>query len=111
MISQTPNNTAWSKLKRKLQEVYSSVATDIHVAIDLLRKQHAYELLQDYIAIWTEMCHQSMKCDPMTIDNKLMIVLFIRNLDNKDIRQRVAGAKNVNTLLDTIKRHNGTCSS
>ena len=26
LISQTPSNTAWSKLKRKLQEVYSLVA-------------------------------------------------------------------------------------
>ena len=57
MISQTPSNTAWSQLKRKLQEVYSLVATDMHAAPDLLRKQHADELLQDYIAYWTEMCH------------------------------------------------------
>ena len=45
------------KLKRKLQEVYYVVATDVHAATDLLRKQHANELLQDYIAYWTEMCH------------------------------------------------------
>ena len=57
MIFQTPSKTAWSELKRKLPEVYSSVATDVHVATDLLRKQHANELLQDYIAYWTEMCH------------------------------------------------------
>ena len=89
-------------LKRKLQEVYSLVATDVHVATDLLRKQHANELLQDYIAYWTEMCHQSMKHHPTTIDNKLMIILFIKNLYNKDIRQRVAGAKNVNTFLEAF---------
>ena len=94
MISQTPSNTAWSKLKNRLQEVYSLVATDVHVATDLLlRKQHTDELLQDYIAFWTEMCHRSMKCDPMNIDNKLVIVLFIKNLYNNDIRHRVAGAK------------------
>ena len=57
MISQNPSNTAWSELKRKLQEVYSLVATDMHVVTNLLRKQHANELLQDYIAYWTEMCH------------------------------------------------------
>ena len=84
MISQTPSNAAWSELKRKLQEVYSLVATDMHVATDLLIKQCANESLQDYIAYWTEMCHQSMKCDPTTIGNKLMIILFIKNLYNKD---------------------------
>ena len=49
------------------------------------------------------MCHKSMKCDPSNIDNKLVIVLFIKNLYNKDIRHRVAGAKNVYTLLDGFK--------
>ena len=42
MISETSSNTAWSKLKR-LQEVFSLVATDVHVATHLLRKQHADE--------------------------------------------------------------------
>ena len=78
IISQTPSNTVWSKLKRRLQEVYSFVATDIQVATDLLRKQCANELLQDYIAYWTEMCHRSMKHDPANIHNKLVIVLFIK---------------------------------
>ena len=44
MISQTPCNMAWSKSKRKLQEIYSLVATDVHAATDLLRKQFANEL-------------------------------------------------------------------
>ena len=39
----------------------------------------------------------------MKIDNKLVIVLFIKNLYNKDIRHRVAGVKNVNPLLDAFK--------
>ena len=57
------------------------------------------------------MCHQSMKHDPMTIDNNLMIILFIKNLYNKDIGQRVTGAKDINTLLDAFKWEHGTCSS
>ena len=44
-----------------------------------------------------------MKHDQTTTDNKLMIIHFIKNFYNKDIRQRVAGAKNVNTLLDAFK--------
>ena len=47
----------------------------MHAAIDLLRKQCANELLQDFIANWTEMCDQSMKCNLTTIDNKLVIVV------------------------------------
>ena len=62
------------------------MATDVHAATDLLRKQHANESLQDHIAYYTEMCHRSMKHNLTNIDNKLMIILFIKNLYNKDIR-------------------------
>ena len=47
MIFQTPSNTGWSELKRKLQEVYSLLATDMHVATYLLRKWNANKSLQD----------------------------------------------------------------
>ena len=93
----------WSELKRRLPDVYSFVVTDVHAATDLLRKQCADELLQDYIAYWTEMCHRSMKHDHANIDDKLVIILFTKNLYNKDIRHRVVGAKNVNMLLDAFK--------
>ena len=49
------------------------------------------------------MHHRRMKHDAANIDNKLVIVLFLKNLYNQDIRHRVAGAKNVNTLLDDFK--------
>ena len=57
MISQTPSNTAWRELRRKLQEVYSLMALAVHAATDLIRKQYADESLQDYIAYWSEMHH------------------------------------------------------
>ena len=79
------------------------VATEYHAATDLLRKQRPSESLQDYIAYWTEMCHHSMKMDPNTINNKLVIVLFVKNMYNKEICRRVTGAKNINTLLDAFK--------
>ena len=47
MTSQTFSNTAWSKLKKRLEEVYSLVATDMHVATNILRKQHVIGSLQD----------------------------------------------------------------
>ena len=103
IISQCPKETPWDDMKCKLQEVYLMVAMDYHAAIDLLRKQRASESLQDYITYWTEMCHHSMKMDPSTINNKLVIVLFVKNMYNKVIHRRVAGAKNINTLLGTFK--------
>ena len=108
MISHTPSNTVWSDLKRRLQEVYDFVVTAVHAATDLLRKQHVDDSLKDYIAYWTEMCHRNLKHDHANIDNKFVIVLFIKNIYSKDIRCRVAGAKNFNTLLHAFK--NGICS-
>ena len=103
MISQTPNNAAWSKFKKRLQEVYSLVATDVHATTDLLRGQCTDKSLQESIAYWTKMCHRSTECNLMNTDDKPVIVLFIKNLHNKDIRWRVTGSKNVNTLLDAFK--------
>ena len=79
------------------------VAKDYHAAIDLLRKQRPNESLQDYFTYWTEMCHCSMKMDPSTINNKLVIILFVKNMYSKEICRTVAGAKNINTLLDAFK--------
>ena len=79
------------------------MATGIHAVTDLLRKQHADNSFQGYIANWTEMYHRSMKHDPSNIDNKCVTFLLIKNLYNKDISCIVAGAKNFNTLLDAFK--------
>ena len=103
MIQQYPSETQWNDLKCKLQEVYSTEGMEYHAATDILRKQRPNESLQDYIAYWMEMCHHSMKMDPSMINNKLVIVLFLKNMYNKEIHRRVAGAKNINTLLDAFK--------
>ena len=103
MILQCPNETPWDNLKHKLQEVYSMVVTEYHTATNLLRKRRPKESLKDYIAYWMEMCHHSIKMDPSVINNKLVIILFIKNMYNKEICRRVAGAKNINTLLDAFK--------
>ena len=58
---------------------------------------------EDYTAYWIEMCHCRVKMDPSMINNKLVIVLFVKNMYNKEIHRRVASAKNINTLLDTFK--------
>ena len=76
LISQCSSEMSWDDLKWKIQEVYSMVSTEYHAATDLLRKQRLNESLQDYIAYWMETCHCSMKMDPSTINNKLVIVLL-----------------------------------
>ena len=53
------------------------------------------------------MCHHSMKMDPSMKSNKLVIELFVKNMFvknmyNEEIHRRVAGAKNINTLLDAF---------
>ena len=79
------------------------VAMDYCTATDLLRKQRPNESLQDYITYWTEMCHHSMKMDPGTIKNKLVTILFVKNMYTKEIHRKVAGPKTNNTLLDAFK--------
>ena len=79
------------------------VAMDYHAATDLLRNQRPNESFQDYITYLTEMCHHSMKMYPSTIHNKIVLVLFVKNMYNKELHRRVTGAKNINTLLDAFK--------
>ena len=45
-----------------------------------------------------------MKHNLTNIDNKPVIILFIKNLYYNDIRLRVTDVKNVNTLLDAFKK-------
>ena len=68
-----------------------------------MRKQRPNESLQDYIAHWMEMCHCSIEMDPNMKNNKLVIVLFIKKMYNKEIHRGMAGARNINTLLDAFK--------
>ena len=103
MISQCPKETAQDDLKCKLQEVHLMVATEYHAATDLLRKQRPSESLQDYITYWTEMCHRSMKRDPSTINNKLVIILLVKICTTKKFLGEWQVLKNINTLLDAFK--------
>ena len=103
MLLQCPIETPLDDLKCKLQEMHLMVATKYNTATDLLRKQRPNESLQDYIANWTEMCHCSMKIDQSMINHKLVIVLFVKNMYNKEILSGVPGAKSINTLLDAFK--------
>ena len=79
------------------------VAMEHQTATNLLRKQRPTESLQDYIAYWMEMCHSIIKMDLSMINNKLVIVIFIKNIYKKEICRRVSGAVNINTLHDAFR--------
>ena len=83
--------------------MYSPIATDIHAASDLHRKQGPDETLQEYIPNFTYLIGKAMGVDTGNITNEMMIFLFIKNLYNKDIRRLVAGAEVINIIADTFK--------
>lgn len=87
-------------MKNKLQEVYSSLVMEIHAAALKQRKQTKDQKLIDYISDFTDLCYKSEGKDPT---NYVVIAVFSSNLYNKEIRRRVIGAKNLNTLADALK--------
>ena len=102
MLKTLGNDLKWFEIKRKLEEVYSPIATKVHAGSDLHCKQQPDKTLQEFIQNFTDLTEKVLGTDPADITNKVIIFLFIKYLYNKDI-QRVAGAKALNTLTDTFK--------
>ena len=99
---------SWSAVKTRLEESYSLVPTAEHASAMLCRKQKKDEPLVDYILRFTEHSYKTNGVDAVEEENKAIITFFIKNLFNRDIRRRVAGAKNIRTLADAFKsaQHN-----
>ena len=93
----------WHEIRKKLEVLYSFIATDIHGVNDLHRKQCPDGTLHGYIQNFTDLTNKAMGINPANIKNRAIIFLFIKNLYNKDIRRRVAGAKVINTLADAFR--------
>ena len=93
----------WHEIRKKLEVLYLFIATDIHGVNDLHRKQCPDGTLQEYIQNFTDLTNKAMGINPANIKNRAIIFLFIKNLYNKDIRRRVAGAKVINTLADAFR--------
>ena len=74
----------------------------------LCHKQKKDEPLVDYILRFAEHSYKTNGVDAVEEENKAIIMFFIKNLFNRDIRRRVAGAKNIRTLADAFKsaQHN-----
>ena len=99
---------SWNTVKTRLEESYSLVPTTEHASAMLCRKQKKDEPLVDYILRFAEHSYKTNGVDAVEEENKAIIMFFIKNLFNRDIRRRVAGAKNIRTLADAFKsaQHN-----
>ena len=99
---------SWNVVKTRLEESYSLVPTAEHASAMLCRKQKKDEPLVDYILRFAEHSYETNGVDAVEEENKAIITFFIKNLFNRDIRRRVAGAKNIRTLADAFKsaQHN-----
>ena len=98
----------WNMVKTRLEESYFLVPTVEHASAMLCRKQKKDEPLVDYIFRFAEHSYKTNGVDAVEEENKAIITFFIKNLFNRDIRRRVAGAKNIRTLADAFKsaQHN-----
>ena len=99
---------SWNTVKTRLEESYSLVPTAEHASAMLCCKQKKDEPLVDYILRFAEHSYKTNGVDAVEEENKAIIMFFIKNLFNRDIRRRVAGAKNIRTLADAFKsaQHN-----
>ena len=99
MLKRLDKDLDWQDIKRKLEEVYSPIATEVHTASDLHHKQREDETLQEYIQNFIDLTEMAMGIDPAYITSRIIIFLFITNLYNKDIRRWAASEKTLNTLI------------
>ena len=99
---------SWNVIKTRLEESYSLVPTAEHASAMLCHKQKKDEPLVDYILRFAEHSYKTNGVDVVEEENKAIIMFFIKNLFNRDIRRRVAGAKNIRTLANAFKsaQHN-----
>ena len=90
-------------MRKKLEEVYSPIAIEVHAASDLHRKQWPDEILKKYIQNFIDLNEKTMRVGPTNITNRMFIFLSIKNLSNYNIGRRVAGIKTINSPDDTFK--------
>ena len=79
MLKRLCNNTDWQDIKRKLEYIYSPIATEVHAASDLHWKQRPDEALQENIQNFTDFTTKILGIDSTNITNHVIIFLFIQN--------------------------------
>ena len=103
MFNRLGNDLDWLEIKRKLEEVYSPTATEEHATSNKHCKQWPDKTLQECIQNFTDLTEKALGTDTANITNRVVLFLFFKNLYNKDIQRRVAGAKIINSLADTSR--------
>ena len=103
MLKQMGGARSWPEIRKKLEEVYSPITTEVHAASDLHRKQWPDETFQKYIHDYTDLTEKTIRVDLANITKRVIIFLFIKNLCNKDIRRRVTSKKVINTLAGAFR--------
>ena len=55
MLKRIGGTRIWPDIKKRLEEVYSPIATEVHVGTDLHRKQEPDKTFQEYIQNFTDL--------------------------------------------------------
>ena len=79
MLTRMGNDLSWQEIKKKLEEVYSPIAIEVHTASDLHRKQWPDKTLQEYVQNFTDLTKKDVGADPANIMNKVIIFQFFKN--------------------------------
>ena len=87
MLKRLGNDLDLHEIKRKLEEVCSSIATMVYTTSDLHHKQRPDKTLQEHIQKFTDLTEKALGTDPANISKVVVIFLFIKNLYNKDIQR------------------------
>ena len=78
MLKRLCNDLDWQEIRRKHEEVYSPIATEVHVVSNLHCKQRPDETLQEYIQSFMDLTEKAMGTDPANITNRVMIFLLLK---------------------------------
>ena len=94
----------WQDIRRKLEEVYSTNCAKSTYSQWFTQKTVIRQNIQNFM----DLTEKDLGVDPAPITNWVILFLFSRNLYNKDIRWRVAGAKAISIIVNAFKL---TCHS
>ena len=98
-----PQSSKWDAVKKRLCQVFSPVATQMHVATkNHSTPESASETLQKYIHQFIDLVTLATGQDPTSITCQVIIVSFIRQCFNKEIKKQVTETKNIQTLKHTM---------
>ena len=79
MLKRLGNDIDQDIIKRKMEEVYSPIATKVHATSDLHHKPRPDKALQEHIQNFTNLTEKAMRTDPANITNRVKKFLLVKN--------------------------------